>query len=126
MKSLYYKARILLSSKILLDNISVFEIDEIGVKTLQRELKSCLTCLTSCLFICRLLDLFQFYLNQWKHIHDLFKFQLYINCLNLLLSGIQYIWYPINYYLLKSNIWYIPTRNTTFLFGDFGDIMTQS
>ena len=58
------------------DNISVFEIDEIGVKTLERELKSCLTGLTSRAFICRLPDLFQFYLNQWKHIHDLFKFQL--------------------------------------------------
>ena len=50
-------------------NISVFEIGETGVKTLERELKSCLTGLTSRAFICRLPDLFQFYLNQWKHIH---------------------------------------------------------
>ena len=61
------------SGKILPDNISVFEIGETGVKTLERELKSCST---SCTFICRLPDLFQFYLNQWKHIHVLFKFQL--------------------------------------------------
>ena len=49
--------------------ISVFEIGETGVKTLERELKSYLTGLTSHTFICRLPDLFQFYLNQWKHIH---------------------------------------------------------
>ena len=70
--------RIPLSSKILLDNISVFEIGETDVKTLEWELKSCLTGLTSCPFIRRLPDLFQFHLNQWKHIHVLFKFQLYI------------------------------------------------
>ena len=58
------------------DNISVFEIGETGVKTLEREFKSCLTGLTSRTFICGLPDLFQFYLNQWKHIHVLFKFQL--------------------------------------------------
>ena len=46
------------------DNILVFEIGETGVKTLERELKSCLTGLTSRAFICRLPDLFQFYLNQ--------------------------------------------------------------
>ena len=43
------------------DNISVFEIDKTGVKTLVREFKSCLTGLTSCTFICGLPDLFQFY-----------------------------------------------------------------
>ena len=48
----------------LADNISVFEIDEIGVKTLEQELKSYLTGLMSCAFICRPPDLFQFYLNQ--------------------------------------------------------------
>ena len=37
---------------------------------------SILTGLKSHAFICRLPDLFQFYLNQWKHIHVLFKFQL--------------------------------------------------
>ena len=56
--------------------ISAFEIGETGVKTLEQELKSCLTGLTSHAFICRLPDLFKFYLNQWKHIHVLFKFQL--------------------------------------------------
>ena len=59
-----------------LPDTSVFEIGETGVKTLERELKSCLTGLTSRAFICRLQDLFQFYLNQWKHIYVLFKFQL--------------------------------------------------
>ena len=68
--------KIPLSGKILPDNISVFEIGETGVKTLEREFKSCLTGLTSRTFICGLPDLFQFYLNQWKHIHVLFKFQL--------------------------------------------------
>ena len=52
------------SGKTLPDNISVLEIGETGVKTLERELKSCLTGLTSRAFICRLPDLFQFYLNQ--------------------------------------------------------------
>ena len=37
-----------------------FEIGETGVKTLEQELKSCLT---SRIFICRLPDLFQVYLN---------------------------------------------------------------
>ena len=58
------------------DNISVFGIGETGVKTLERELKSCLIGLTSRAFIWRLPDLFQFYLNQWKHMHVLFKFKL--------------------------------------------------
>ena len=35
------------SGKMLPDNISVFDIGEIGVKILERELKSCLTGLTS-------------------------------------------------------------------------------
>ena len=52
------------SGKILPDNISVFEIDEIGVKTLEQELKSYLTGLMSRAFICRPPDVFQFYLNQ--------------------------------------------------------------
>ena len=68
--------RIPVSGESLPDNISVFEIGEIGVKTLERELKLYLTGLTSRAFICRLPNLFQFYLNQWKHIHVLFKFQL--------------------------------------------------
>ena len=50
------------------DNILVFWIGETGAKkiilTLERELKSCLTGLTSCTFICRL-----------PYIHVLFKFQ---------------------------------------------------
>ena len=71
-----YRTRIPVSGKILPDNISVFEIGETGVKTLERELKSYLTALTSQAFICRLPNLFQFYLNQWKHIHVLFKFPL--------------------------------------------------
>ena len=54
----------------------VFEIGETGVKTLERELKSYLNALTSRTFICRLPSLFQLYLNQWKHKHFLFKFQL--------------------------------------------------
>ena len=33
------------------DNISVFEIDETGVKTLEREFKSCLTGLTAPSFV---------------------------------------------------------------------------
>ena len=39
------------------------------ILTLERELTctSCLTGLTSSAFISRLPDLFQFYLNQWKH-----------------------------------------------------------
>ena len=45
-----------------------------GEKTLEREFKSYLTGLTSRAFICRLPNLFQFYLDQWKHV--LFKFQL--------------------------------------------------
>ena len=51
--------RILVSSKILPDNISVFEIGETGVKTLEREIRSCLNGLTSRAFICRLPDLFE-------------------------------------------------------------------
>ena len=70
------KFRYPVSDKILPDNISVFEIGETAVKTLERELKSYLTGLTSRAFICRLPNLSQFYLNQWKHIHILFKFQL--------------------------------------------------
>ena len=49
------------------------------VKTLEREFKRCLTALTSRALICRLPDLFQFYLNQCitKHVlHVLFQFQL--------------------------------------------------
>ena len=69
-----YQIRISVSGKILPD-ISVFEIGETGVKTLERELKSYLTGLTS-RAICGLPNLFQFYLNQWKHIHVLFRFQL--------------------------------------------------
>ena len=57
-------------------NISVLEIGETGVKTLERELKSCLTGLKSRAFICRLPDLFQFCLNRWNNTHVLFKFQL--------------------------------------------------
>ena len=64
--------RIPVSGKILPD-ISVFDIGETGVKTLERELKSYLTGLTSRVFICRLPDLFQFQLNHWEHIHVLFK-----------------------------------------------------
>ena len=67
------KFHYLVSGKIVSDNISVFEI---GVKTLEWELKWCLTGLTSHTFFCRLQKLFQFYLNQWKHIRVLFKFQL--------------------------------------------------
>ena len=52
------------SSKILLDSILISEIGEIGVKTLERELKSCLTGSTSHAFMCRLTDMFKFYLNQ--------------------------------------------------------------
>ena len=60
--------KIPISGKFLLDKISVFEIGETGVKTLEQELKPCLTGLPSRAFICRLPDMFQFYLNQWKYI----------------------------------------------------------
>ena len=56
-----------------LPDISVSEIGEIGAcKTLERELKSCLTGLTSRAFICRLPDLFQFYLIKSMETHTCF------------------------------------------------------
>ena len=61
---------------------SFFEIGETCVKTLEQELESCLTGLMSGTFICRLPDLFQFYLNQWKHIqytvYILIELQMYL------------------------------------------------
>ena len=63
-------------------------------------------------FICRLPDLFQFYLNQWKHIHVLFKFQLQTTLIIVfpfysltLMFKLATIRYPANYYPVKSGIW---------------------